>query len=194
MNPILSMLAFRAEGELNAIEIKLKEGWHIYWENPGDTGMATQLESEGELLFPVPTLITQSGGLRAYGFEHEVVLFVAKAPENAEIVLRWLACTDENCIPGYTALSVQKDERNWRAAKARLPVPFSGEMVDSRGKSVLFLEGVTQLFPSAETEQMIEKWEYVQSGVQIYWNSEKPKHGTLIVQRNNDKMAYKVVW
>lgn len=194
MNPILSILAFRVEGDLNAIEIKLKEGWHIYWENPGDTGMATQLESEGELLFPVPTLFKHSNGLRTYGFEHEVVLFVAKAPLDQEIALRWLACTDENCIPGHTALSIQKEKRDWRAAKAKLPVPFLGEVVDRQKENVLFLEGVTQFFPSTETELLIKKWEYVQSGVQIYWNSEKPKHGTLIVQRDNDKMAYKVVW
>ena len=36
-----------------AIAIELKPQWHIYWENPGDTGLETSVE-HGKLIFPPP--------------------------------------------------------------------------------------------------------------------------------------------
>lgn len=61
------------------LRYRIAEGWHIYWENPGDSGMATTASIQGAgwtagpLRFPGPTTFTNDG-LVTYGYEDEVVL------------------------------------------------------------------------------------------------------------------------
>src|SRR6266481_3632230 len=51
----------------------IKPGWHIYWRNPGDSGLPTAIEwhlppgfSAGSILWPVPERFVQ-GGIGNYG-------------------------------------------------------------------------------------------------------------------------------
>lgn len=67
---------------------RMKPDWHIYWENPGETGMETQISidapngfSTGSIRWPRP-ITFQTGGLTTYGYGKETVLFVpVTAPE-----------------------------------------------------------------------------------------------------------------
>ncbi len=87
--------------------------WHSYWRNPGDSGLATEIEwtlpagwSAGEIQWPPPHRLPV-GPFVNYGFEGEVVLPVAlrvpseAAPGSAvrlEASANWLVCA-EICIP-----------------------------------------------------------------------------------------------
>ena len=94
------------------LQIKHQPGWHTYWQNPGDSGLATQLNWQlppgmkaEELLWPIPRMIPV-GNMVNHGFEDTVLLAVpvqiSKSYQavNNEIRLQadWLVCKQE-CIP-----------------------------------------------------------------------------------------------
>jgi thiol:disulfide interchange protein DsbD len=94
------------------LQLKLQPGWHTYWLNPGDSGLATQLNWQlppgmkaQELLWPTPRMIPV-GNMVNHGFEDTVLLAVpvqvSKSYQavNNEIKLQanWLVCKQE-CIP-----------------------------------------------------------------------------------------------
>ena len=91
-------------------------GWHTYWENPGDSGLPTELDwtlpvglSAGPVLWPTPRKI-YVGNLANFGYEGVVLLPVAVSlgPKfqpvqgTSEITVglkaSWLVCQKE-CIP-----------------------------------------------------------------------------------------------
>lgn len=97
-------------------------GWHTYWQNPGDSGMATELQwqlptgfTPGAIAWPTP-LKMRLDELANYGYEGRVLLPVpvhvpanwqATAPD-VEIRLdaTWLACRLE-CIPEQGSLTLR---------------------------------------------------------------------------------------
>ncbi|MDE3059615.1 MAG: thioredoxin family protein [Pseudomonadota bacterium] len=102
-----------------AVLLEPKEGWHTYWENPGDAGMATHLEwglppgfSAGAIDWPVPERLAE-GPLVTFAYPHAVLLPVtisvpASAAGNYPVRVKadWLACKDI-CIPESAELEVQ---------------------------------------------------------------------------------------
>lgn len=57
-------------------------GWHTYWKNPGQAGMATSLQWQlptgweaGEIAWPVPVKF-MAGGLVNFGYADNVLLAV----------------------------------------------------------------------------------------------------------------------
>ncbi len=94
------------------LQLKHQPGWHTYWQNPGDSGLATQLNWQFppgmkalELLWPTPRMIPV-GNMVNHGFEDTVLLAVpvqfskSYQADNNEIRLQadWLVCKQE-CIP-----------------------------------------------------------------------------------------------
>ena len=92
-------------------------GWHVYWRNPGEAGLATEIVYDlpvgfevGELQWPVPVSFDQPGGIAGFGYE-EPVMLVAKiiAPDRMGVSVpvtvsaSWLACKDV-CILGSAEL------------------------------------------------------------------------------------------
>jgi DsbC/DsbD-like thiol-disulfide interchange protein len=93
----------------------MQPGWHIYWKNPGDSGLATTVDftmpdgfSLSELCWPVPRGFERPGGMVDYGYEESVLLMAMITPAESigpgeEFRLRvraqWLACR-EVCLPG----------------------------------------------------------------------------------------------
>ncbi|WP_243444737.1 protein-disulfide reductase DsbD family protein [Sphingosinicella humi] len=91
-----------------------KEGWHGYWQNPGDAGVPPSAEwtlpqgvTAGPLQFPVPERLTIAG-LMNYVYEGPYAQLVElDVPEGltpgTPLPLRarldYLACTDEICVP-----------------------------------------------------------------------------------------------
>ncbi|MCX7197026.1 MAG: protein-disulfide reductase DsbD family protein, partial [Proteobacteria bacterium] len=62
------------------LRMRIAPGWHTYWMNPGDSGLATSLEwrlpagvAAGALSWPVPKRLPV-GPLMNYGYENEVLL------------------------------------------------------------------------------------------------------------------------
>ncbi|MGI8908914.1 MAG: protein-disulfide reductase DsbD domain-containing protein [Candidatus Sumerlaeaceae bacterium] len=99
---------------------KVQPGWHIYWENPGTSGLATKVTwavpeggSVGETQYPAPIAFTAPGDIVSYGYEGEVLLMTearVSAQAKGEVELnakcRWLMCSDR-CIPGKQDVSLR---------------------------------------------------------------------------------------
>ena len=104
-----------------ALDFKLEPHWHIYWKNPGASGLPVEIVWDlpegfvaGEILWPAPERI-ELGGLMNYGYENAVTLMVpiqateglklgAAVPIQAEV--SWLVC-EEFCMPGDASLSLE---------------------------------------------------------------------------------------
>lgn len=107
-------------GSVNWLALRLspEKGWHVYWQNPGDSGLPTTLRwtlpggtSAGAIEWPYPQ--RQSlGDLTNYGYDaetlHPVPLSVA-ADATGMLKLaaeaKWLVCSDI-CIPGSASLTL----------------------------------------------------------------------------------------
>ena len=103
-----------------ALEFDIRDGWHTYWRNPGDSGQATQLTwqlpagfSAGEIVWTTPHLF-EVKPLVNYGYaKHAVHLVQITAPKDlktgAPVALAakasWLVCSDV-CIPEDANLTV----------------------------------------------------------------------------------------
>ena len=101
---------------------KLEPGWHIYWQNAGDSGEPPHIKwtlpdgiTAGPLQFPAPTRLPL-GPLMDFGYENEVMfpfdLNVAAAAKHGPVTLEakvdWLVCR-EVCIPGKAQLEIKRD-------------------------------------------------------------------------------------
>ncbi|MDE8651166.1 protein-disulfide reductase DsbD family protein [Novosphingobium album (ex Liu et al. 2023)] len=89
------------------------KGWHGYWLNPGDAGLGMTLAWTapaaariGQPRYPVPETLLVSGLMNhvyngAYGVVVPLEIAADTAPGPMPIVLkaRWLACTEEICVP-----------------------------------------------------------------------------------------------
>jgi thiol:disulfide interchange protein len=101
-------------------EISMQSGWHIYYRNPGDSGMPTKVDikvPEGFRVVKVewekPTRFEENG-LVTFGYADKTVLSVTVMPPSAlspgdsikfDAKISWLACKD-SCIPGGTTDSI----------------------------------------------------------------------------------------
>ncbi len=97
----------------------LKPDWHLYWRNPGDTGLAPVIEwklpkeiSSGEIQWPIPHLIT-TDSIYNFGYSNNLLLPVSMQSQklqqdNIELTAKveWLVCKDV-CIPGKAELRKQ---------------------------------------------------------------------------------------
>lgn len=87
--------------------------WHTYWQNPGDSGLPTQIEfnlpagvQAGEVQWPLPRKL-KAGSLTNYGYEGQVLLavplqisqgFKPGSALDIQAHANWLVCRLE-CIP-----------------------------------------------------------------------------------------------
>ncbi|HUR41462.1 MAG TPA: protein-disulfide reductase DsbD domain-containing protein [Verrucomicrobiae bacterium] len=101
-----------------ALRLAPEPGWHTYWRNPGDSGLATSLEwtlpegfAAGEILWPYPSR-ESLGELTNYGYDRETLHLVPiEVPAKLEVSAtlhakaKWLVCKDI-CIPGEAPLEL----------------------------------------------------------------------------------------
>ena len=95
------------------LHFQLAPGWHVYWQNPGDSGYPPLLTwrlpegvAAGPVTWPVPGRIPV-GPLVNFGYEGEVLLTVpVEVPADyagrrlpVELAAEWLVC-EASCIPG----------------------------------------------------------------------------------------------
>ncbi len=115
-----------------ALELNIRDGWHTYWRNPGDSGQATQLAwtlparlTAGDIVWPMPHRF-EIAPLVNYGYAkhamHLVKLTAASdLKDGASLDLAakasWLVCADV-CIPESANLHL------------RLPVRTGGGAAD----------------------------------------------------------------
>jgi thiol:disulfide interchange protein DsbD len=151
-----SLLSARAavrpgESFTAGLRLKMRDGWHVYWRNPGDAGLAPSLAwqlpqgwNAAPLTWPAPERL-EFPPLTNFGYNGEVTLpLTLTAPKDTRpgtrVVLRakaeWLECL-ESCLPGSAALTLGVDtsekprERTadaeaLSAAIAKIPQPGPG--------------------------------------------------------------------
>lgn len=129
------------------IRFSLKDGFHTYWVNPGDSGEAPRIEwhlpselKAGAIQWPQPERLLNPP-FADYGYEHEVLLMAVLSPSpgltkgkdlKLGVGIRYLICR-EVCIPGRKQLDLTlpvKDRASpastsqlFEVARHRLPRP-----------------------------------------------------------------------
>ena len=145
------------------LQIRHAPHWHTYWQNPGDSGLPTQLQWQlpaglqaGEIAWPLPKKIP-IGTLANYGYEGTVLLAVPisvsadfQPPASGQLPIalqaQWLVCRQE-CIPQEGQLRLQLPVRSasalhgavFEAARAATPQPLAGAHsaeLDEAGRSL----------------------------------------------------------
>jgi len=95
-----------------AARLDIAPGWHVYWVNPGESGLATDVTVSaptgfevGELQFPGPMRF-ETGGVVSFGYAERVLVSTrVTAPDDLttestfDVGAEWLACNEE-CIRG----------------------------------------------------------------------------------------------
>ena len=150
-----------------ALRLRMEEGWHSYWKNPGDSGEPTTIDwrlppgfEAGAIQWPYPERIP-FGPLTSYGYSGEAVLPVTITPPDTltpgtpvslEGTASWLICK-EICLPArgevQTTLSVATaaqagpEAEAIAAAKDRRPVRVDGWTVRAARSSGSYTLAVT---------------------------------------------------
>jgi thiol:disulfide interchange protein DsbD len=149
---------------------RLDQGWHIYWQNPGDSGQPPKVQWElptgfvaGSIRWPQPIRLG-GGSVVDYGYEGQVLLMApiqgpsshnATLPPNLSADVKYIVCRDV-CIPGKAHLTLSGpaggDWAPWRAlfeqTRAQLPKPAPASWkvtaVSSREHFTLSVQARTQ--------------------------------------------------
>lgn len=136
-----------------AFHFTIQRGWHVYWENPGDSGQAPSITwnlpegfTAGEIQWPVPSRLTLPS-LADYGYTSDVTFLVPlQAPPDLKAghmvrlaaTIHWLVCQDI-CIPGNKSLNLRLPVRKkkspyvsryasiFKSARKNLPSPMPEE-------------------------------------------------------------------
>jgi thiol:disulfide interchange protein DsbD len=141
-----------------ALRLKIRDHWHTYWQNPGDSGLPTTLDwklpagiTAGPIQWPAPKALP-AGPLINYGYEGEVFHLVdlavpATLPAGTPVTLAaradWLVCED-TCIPEGADLTLTLPvatgadaHPTWgtpiRATRDALPRPIAGWAATATG-------------------------------------------------------------
>jgi DsbC/DsbD-like thiol-disulfide interchange protein len=155
------------------VRFRIDPGWHIYWTNPGDSGLPTRVKLDlprgltaGATQYPVPSVLTFPGDITNYGYENEVVLLVpvtvdaaVPAPVRLTAHADYLVCQDR-CLPGRATVSLDLPAANGDTIErwvARLP-----RTADEH------LDAYQQMTPHEATGGSVHEW------VTVHWTSTPP--------------------
>jgi len=97
---------------LLGVKFSIAPGWHIYWKDPGDSGLPTKVTFElpsnfavGELQWPVHDSFVLPGGVKGNGYSGEVLLWSrVQVPADAvgivplHLEVSWLNCSEDVCL------------------------------------------------------------------------------------------------
>jgi thiol:disulfide interchange protein DsbD len=149
---------------------QLDQGWHIYWQNPGDSGEPPKVQwqlppgfAAGPILWPQPIRLG-SGAIIDYGYEGQVLLMVplnrtatehGSSLPNIAADVKYIVCR-EMCIPGKTHLTLATPAdgnwEQWRAlferTRQQLPKPMPpGWKVSAESNKTSFVLTVRDASP-----------------------------------------------
>ncbi|MBX7245189.1 MAG: hypothetical protein K1X53_06800 [Candidatus Sumerlaeaceae bacterium] len=99
------------------------EKWHVYWSNPGESGMPTTVQwtsgTSGTIAavqYPAPEMFKSPGNIVSYGYDREVLLISEakydKLPEGMgydflKAQVSFLVCSGDQCVPGKASTIVR---------------------------------------------------------------------------------------
>jgi thiol:disulfide interchange protein DsbD len=141
------------ETVLAGVQLRMDPRWHIYWRNPGASGMATKIAwqlpagiTPGAIQWPVSEKLPDED-LTTYIYTNEVVLLVPlkladdlrPGPLGLKANVSWLEC-DAQCVPGsaevQATLNVGNENKPSQAADLlhawQSKLPKSGESLSAR--------------------------------------------------------------
>ena len=124
------------------VRFELDPHWHVYWQNPGDSGTPPKVTWElpagftaGELQYPVPQRF-EYGGIEGFGYEGDVTYLVqitppAELPDEPVTLsakVDYLICDPAICVPESAEVSTEvggegKQTDRLADAQAKLPEP-----------------------------------------------------------------------
>lgn len=112
----MPVLAAGSEGWIG-VALDITEGWHVYWRNPGDSGLAPSVAvnapqglEAGEIAWPAPKR-QPYGEMMNYGYDGRVLLPIPlkviadTSPASLTVKADWLVCKD-TCIPESAELTI----------------------------------------------------------------------------------------
>jgi thiol:disulfide interchange protein DsbD len=156
------------------LHVTLRQGWHTYWANPGDSGEPARIKwtlppgmTSGDIVWPAPHRLPNPPFMD-FGYEREVLLLVPIRTDGLrarsatlEADVRLLVCKDV-CVPEHSTVTLtlpveehpRKDsdvEPLFAAAKRRVPTkpPQSWRLRAEAGESSVILTIETRKPPSA---------------------------------------------
>jgi DsbC/DsbD-like thiol-disulfide interchange protein len=132
---------------------RLDEGWHIYWQNPGDAGEPPKVQwqlppgftTSGSILWPQPVRIG-TGSVVDYGYENQILLMTpiqraagstAGSTSAISADVKYIVCR-EMCIPGK--------------AHVALSSPSSGQQVSAQQSPAQQFSEWRQLFEQTRAQ------------------------------------------
>ncbi|MEG1203382.1 MAG: protein-disulfide reductase DsbD family protein, partial [Comamonas sp.] len=133
--------------------------WHTYWQNPGDSGLPTQLDwslppswDAGEIAWPTPRPI-RIGSLVNYGYEDRVLLPVTvqvpttfdanSTSATVQLKASWLICRVE-CIPEEGSFSLTIPTKSSTAM-------FAADFTKAAATAPVALQGKSEATVDGET-------------------------------------------
>lgn len=160
------------------LQLEHAPDWHTYWKNPGDSGLATELQwqlppglTAGPVAWPTPSKFPL-GELANYGYGSTVLLpvpvtvapaFDASRAATLAVQASWLACRQE-CLPQQGRLELRLDRPEqavtlhsaaFEAARAAVPQEVAtggSQLAVAQGRLQVRLEGL----PTAWQGQRLE--------------------------------------
>jgi thiol:disulfide interchange protein DsbD len=131
------------------LRLEMQPGWHVYWKQPGDSGLPPRVKwslpagfAADDLAFPYPQRFTE-GTLATYGYTGDVLLMARivppasppSGPAEISAAVSWLECR-EKCIPAKASLGLalpvaaspapSREAALFRAARDLVPAPSAG--------------------------------------------------------------------
>lgn len=94
------------------VTINHDEGWHTYWKNPGDAGIASTFKFSQETKayeWPLPKKYLEAGDILTIGYGGVQHFFFDDIPGNVSVKVGVLICNDI-CIPGEAAIQLGAGE------------------------------------------------------------------------------------
>lgn len=125
------------------VKFKPEPGWHVYWKNPGDSGLAPKFDWQIPTgvtikpnLWPYPEQI-RVGPLMNYGYGDVLLPFPAHLSATTQVgdslsfdvQANWLVCKDE-CLPGEATLHLELPVSKSAGEPSRYTALFSDTYAD----------------------------------------------------------------
>ena len=107
------------DGSRVGVRFVIPRGKHIYWSNPGDSGLPTKVVFSlppgyraGPVRWPVPEKFVQPGDITGFGYDRELVLWTdigmpaggGKPGSKIAATVTWLECDNRECVAGHAEL------------------------------------------------------------------------------------------
>jgi DsbC/DsbD-like thiol-disulfide interchange protein len=168
--------------------LKIDPGWHIYWKNPGDSGLATTVKLElppgftsGEVQYPFPDRLVLPGEIVNYVYEDETMLIIpVTAPKDLaqgtpitiSAKVKWLVCR-ESCSPGSAMMQADLSVGHGAEANGALFEQWKGRIpVEHDPEHVADISTETRLSPTGlamgGAANITIQWKTVPSDIQWF--------------------------